>query len=104
MKSMGIVTYDSSQGEIPDGNAMPIDRFDVGFGSAISSLMGVIQFLDNEMNEVSGINDSRMGNIQNNQLSSVTAMMLNQSNKISKYMFNGFLEFEEDYLQNMHNK
>lgn len=94
MKSMGIVTYDSSQGEIPDGNAMPIDRFDVGFGSAISSLMGVIQFLDNEMNEVSGINDSRMGNIQNNQLSSVTAMMLNQSNKISKYMFNGFLEFE----------
>lgn len=98
MKSMGVVTYDSSQGEIPDGNAMPIDRFDIGIGSVVSSLIGLIQFLDNEMNEVSGINDSRMGNIQNNQLSSVTAMMLNQSNKISKYLLNGFLEFESRLL------
>ena len=39
-----------------------------------------------------------MGNIQNNQLSSVTAMMLNQSNKISKYLLNGFLEFESRLL------
>jgi hypothetical protein len=98
MKSMGVVTYDSSQGEIPDGNAMPIDRFDIGIGSVVSSLLGLIQFLDNEMNEVSGINDSRMGNIQNNQLSSVTSMMLTQSNKISKYTFNGFFEFESRVL------
>lgn len=98
LKAMNLVVYDSSQGEIPDGNAMPVSRFDMGIGSLVGAMMNLLPFLDSEMESVSGINDARLGNIQNNQLASVTAMSLAQSNKISKYLFNGFFEFESRLL------
>lgn len=95
MKGNGIVFYNSSQGEIPGQNGVPIDNIDTGLGNAIVGYISLLGLIDQEMDSVSGINDARMGNIQSaNQLASVTAMALSQSNKVTKSLINGFLNFE----------
>lgn len=98
LKSMGVYVYDSSQGEIPDSNAKAVDKFDIGIGSVISAYISLMQFIDSEMDGMSAINEARMGNATGRELASVTAMNLSQSNKVSKYVFNGFLEFESILL------
>lgn len=98
LKGMGVYIYDSAQGEIPDSNAKAVDKFDIGIGSVVSAYIQLMQFIDSEMDSMSAINEARMGNTTGRELASVTAMNLSQSNKVSKYIFNGFLEFESMVL------
>lgn len=99
MKSTGVVLYNSNQGEVPGQNGIPIQEVDNGLGSAIAGYVSMLQLIDAEMDDMSGINDARMGNIQSaNQLASVTAMALQQSNKVTKGFFDGFFQFESNLL------
>jgi hypothetical protein len=51
-----------------------------------------------QIDQITGLNQTAMGQMKNNQLASVTEMMLNQSNKQTKYITSGFLDFESRLL------
>lgn len=99
-KGFGIIPYNSAEGEgLPGSNTIPIQNFDTGIGSALVSYVSLMQFLESEMDKISGINSARLGNIQSaNQLNGVTELALSQSNNISRYLYRGFFEFESRLL------
>lgn len=99
-KGFGIIPYNSAEGEgLPGSNTIPIQNFDTGIGSALVSYVTLMQFLEAEMDKISGIGSARLGNIQSaNQLKGVTELALSQSNTITKYLYRGFFEFESRLL------
>ena len=99
-KGFGIIPYNSAEGEgLPGSNTIPIQNFDTGIGSALVSYVSLMQFLESEMDKISGIGSARLGNIQSaNQLKGVTELALSQSNTITRYMYRGFFLFESRLL------
>ena len=99
-KGFGILPFNSAEGEgLPGSNSIPIQNFDTGVGSALVSYVELMQFLESEMDKISGIGSARLGNIQSaNQLKGVTELALSQSNTISRYLYRGFFEFESRLL------
>ena len=99
-KGFGILPYNSAEGEgLPGSNTIPIQNFDTGIGSALTSYVTLMQFLEAEMDKISGINGARLGNIQSaNQLKGVTELALSQSNTITRYLYRGFFAFESRLL------
>ncbi len=100
MKAHGVRMYNSQQGEMPSGNqGSGVSSGDTGLGATIAGLMSLLSFVDNEMKNISSINDARQGVIQSaNQLNGVTQMALQQSAKTSKYFFDNFFRFESKLL------
>lgn len=100
LKGHGVRFYNSQQGEMPSaGSGSGVATGDNGLGNTIVGLMSLLSFVDNEMKNISGINDARQGVIQSaNQLNGVTKMALHQSAKSSKYFFDNFFRFESMLL------
>lgn len=95
-KGFGIIPYNGAEDErgLPNGT-MPISKFETGIGAALTSYVTLMQFMESEMDKISGINSARLGNIQSaNQLNGVTELALSQSNNISRYLYRGFFHFE----------
>lgn len=99
LKAHGVRFYNSQQGEMPQSGGSGSSSGDNGLGNTIIGLMNLLSFTDNEMKNISSINDARQGVIQSaNQLNGVTKMALQQSAKTSKYFFDNFFRFESILL------
>lgn len=100
LKGFGIIPYNSAEGEaLPGQNSIPVQRFDAGIGSALTSYVAIMQLLESEMDKISGINGARLGQIQSaNQLKGVTELALSQSSTITRYLYKGFFSFESKLL------
>ena len=95
LKGYNIIFGDYEQEE---GKALPVEEVDMGLSQTISSYFEILQILELQIDQISGLNQTAMGQMKNNQLASVTEMMLAQSNKQTKYIINGFLDFESRLL------
>lgn len=100
LKGFGIIPYNSAEGEgLPGSNSIPVQRFDAGIGSALTSYVAIMQLLESEMDKISGVNGARLGQIQSaNQLKGVTELALSQSSSITRYLYKGFFSFESKLL------
>ena len=86
LKAHGVRFYNSQQNEMPSGGqGSGVSSGDNGLGNTIAGLLNLLPYMDNEMKNISSINDARQGVIQSaNQLNGVTQMALHQSAKTSK--------------------
>lgn len=95
-KGYGIVISDSSKdGKFnPGSTALPFQQIEGRSSSLITECLNVAIYLEEEMNKISGINEARMGNAGERQLSSVNAQKLNQSGFVTNTYFHAFNGFE----------
>lgn len=100
LKGYNIVFRDAEQEELgaDASQGLPVSEVDMGLSNSITAFFQLLQLTDTEIDTITGLNQARMGEIANNQLKSVTAMMLNQSSKQTKHIVNGFLQFESRLL------
>lgn len=95
LKGYNLIFGDYEQEE---GKALPVEEVDMGLSETINSYFNILQILEMNIDQITGLNQTAMGQMKNNQLASVTEMMLNQSNKQTKYLVSGFLDFESRLL------
>lgn len=69
-------------------------EFDMGISQSVETLLKICQFIDNEMDQVSGVNEARQGIMEGaSQTVGVTNSMLVQSNLSTELYFNLFSQF-----------
>ena len=100
LKGYNIIWRDGEQEDVmSDGrSSLPVDEVDMSLSNAINSYFQLLQLCDMEIDQITGLNSARMGEVANNQLASVTTMALNQSAKQTKHIVQGFLGFESKVL------
>ena len=97
LKGIGVHFKSHQHGDIPGTKS--IEEFDTGVGRAIEAYLRLSEWLDSEMDEMSGITPTREGQITSaNQLKGVTASSNAQSSLITEGFFQRFYELENRLL------
>lgn len=98
LKVAGIAFTDSGKEAVPPtGNPFPV--IDNSLTDAISKYMELSNYIDLEMDRISGINDARQGFQKSSTLVGVNQMSLVQSSLITEPLFSAFRTFENTALQ-----
>jgi len=98
LKVAGIAFTDSGKEAVPpSGNPFPV--IDNSLTDAISKYMELSNYVDLEMDRISGINDARQGFQKPSTLVGVNQMSLVQSSLITEPLFAAFRTFENVTLQ-----
>ena len=100
LKTSGIGVYNSKK----DGIHSPgqaFNEFDMTLSQSIGQYITFSRMIDEEMNEVSGINSERMGNTPASQAVGVTQSAIMSSQTSTEPMFAAFNAFSEDIMNNL---
>ena len=107
IKAFGVVAYDSSKttSQYPGqgGNPVPFNKLDSQMQGSILEALQIAQYLDAEMDRMSGVNESRSGTMGERKLASVGQMEMMQLSKITESLFRGFTGFEEYCFERLSN-
>jgi len=98
LKANGFAFYNSGKEEIPPGG-QPFQSVDATLSQDVNLYLMLAQYVDNQMNMITGINESRQGFTKASQLVGVTQQNLMQSSLITEPYFAAFMEFEKITLQ-----
>tara|TARA_R100000995_G_scaffold16783_1_gene6639 strand:- start:97 stop:2220 length:2124 start_codon:yes stop_codon:yes gene_type:complete len=100
LKTSGIGVYNSKK----DGIHSPgqaFNEFDMTLSQSIGQYITFSRMIDEEMNEVSGINAERMGNTPASQAVGVTQSAIMSSQTSTEPMFSAFNAFSEEIMNNL---
>lgn len=98
LKVAGIAFTDSGrEGLPPQGNPFP--TIDTSLGTSINLYLNLAQYIDMEMDKVSGINDARQGFQKSDALVGVSQMAMVQSSLITQPLNKAFEIFENLMMQ-----
>lgn len=98
LKANGFAFYDSGREDLPVGGN-PFTSIDATLSQDVNLYLMISQYIDQQMNQATGINDSRQGFTKASQLVGVTQQAMVQSSLITEPNFNSFMEFEKVMLQ-----
>jgi hypothetical protein len=98
MKTVGIGLYDSRKEGIPMGGT-PLHEYDQSLSTSVSQYLTLAQYLDTEMDIVSGINEARMGQASASSLVGVVQQNQLQSSFMTEQYYDLFFQWEERMLQ-----
>ena len=91
MKADGIVWVNSKEYQLTQGNLNLFKEFDLSLSQSIAQSIMIIDYLDKQENDISGITPERQGQVQGaSQAVGVTQAALFQSNLVTAPMFRGF--------------
>jgi hypothetical protein len=101
LKTSGIAFVNSKKDGIPNP-ASPFKEFDMTISNSINQYVEISRMIDKQMDEISGINDARQGNISSaNQAVGVTQSAIQQSNMATDVLFEEFRQFSEEVFNKM---
>ncbi len=92
LKTTGILFKNSKEYQM-GSNAPAITNFDLGLGNSLNGILELMQYVDNEMNNISGVSPERQGIVQASTAVGVNQAALLQSNLITAPYFKGFERF-----------
>lgn len=94
MKTARIGFYNSKEYNIQGGNANPVSGFDMTLGTSLNGVLQLMNYVDTEMDAISGVSPERQGSIQGASTAvGVQQAALMQSNLITAPYFKGFERF-----------
>ncbi len=94
MKSARIGFYNSKEYNIQGGNANPVSGFNMSLGASLNGILELMNYVDTEMDAISGVSPERQGSIQGASTAvGVQQAALMQSNLITAPYFKGFERF-----------
>src|SRR5690606_30533297 len=94
MKADGILWINSKEYQLGTGNLNLFKEYDLSLSQSIQQSIQLAVYFDQQMNDVSGVNSERQGQVQGaSQAVGVTEAALYQSNMITAPYFKGFERF-----------
>ncbi len=91
MKTARIGFFNSKEYQIQGGNTNPVQNFDMSINNSLNGIIQLMQYVDGEMNNISGVSPERQGIVQGASAAvGVTQSALLQSNLITAPYFKGF--------------
>jgi hypothetical protein len=94
MKADGIVWVNSKEYQLTNGNLNLFKEFDLSLSQSIAQSVMIIDYLDKQIDSISGITPERQGMVQGaSQAVGVTQAALSQSNLVTAPLFRGFDRF-----------
>jgi hypothetical protein len=95
IKVFGITYYNSKDFQyLPGSNSSPFREFDMSMSDSVTKFVEIMQYLDSEMDKISGVSPERQGAVQGaSQGLGVTQAAVFQSNLITQPYFIGFERF-----------
>lgn len=94
LKVHGIAYINSKESQMMPGNMNPFKEFDMSLSQSITQYIQIMQYIDSEMDAISGVSPERQGQIQSaSPGATVTQAALFQSNLVTAPLFRGFERF-----------
>ena len=94
MKADGLVWVNSKEYQLTQGNLNLFKEFDLSLSASIAQSIQIIDYLDRQIDSISGITPERQGQVQGaSQAVGVTQAALTQSNLVTAPLFRGFERF-----------
>jgi len=91
MKTARIGFFNSKEYQIQGGNTNPVQGFDMSLNNSLNGTIQLMQYVDSEMANISGVSPERQGIVQGASAAvGVTQSALLQSNLITAPYFKGF--------------
>ena len=101
LKTAGIGFFNSMK----DGMSRPnpgITNFDMTISQSIHQYMGIAQMIDSQMDEITGINEARQGQVASaSQAVGVTQAAITSSQFVTEPLYAAFEAFSEDLFNNL---
>lgn len=94
MKADGIMWVNSREFQLTNSNLNLFKEYDLSLSTTIAQSIQIIQYLDSQIDSISGISPERQGQVQGaSQAVGVTQSALAQSNLVTAPLFRGFERF-----------